>query len=62
MVWTLNYRLLFTAIFISGASALIYQLIWQRSCLICCRCWNRVQRAKESTKRWRERNPIRVIE
>ena len=30
MVWTLNYRLLFTAIFISGASALIYQLIWVR--------------------------------
>ena len=30
MVWTLNYRLLFTAIFISGASALIYQLTWVR--------------------------------
>ncbi len=30
MVWTLNNRLLFTAIFISGASALIYQLIWVR--------------------------------
>ncbi|MBT8111240.1 MAG: fused MFS/spermidine synthase [Gammaproteobacteria bacterium] len=30
MVWTLGNRLLFTAIFISGASALIYQLIWVR--------------------------------
>ena len=30
MVWTLTTRLLFTAIFISGASALIYQLIWVR--------------------------------
>ena len=30
MVWTLNNRLLFTAIFISGASALVYQLIWVR--------------------------------
>ncbi len=30
MVWTLSKRLLFTAIFISGASALIYQLIWVR--------------------------------
>jgi len=30
MVWTLSTRLLFTAIFISGASALIYQLIWVR--------------------------------
>jgi spermidine synthase len=30
MVWTLSNRLLFTAIFISGASALIYQLIWVR--------------------------------
>ena len=28
--WTLSKRLLFTAIFISGASALIYQLIWVR--------------------------------
>ncbi len=30
MVWTLSRRLLFTAIFVSGASALIYQLIWVR--------------------------------
>ena len=30
MVWTLSNRLLFTAIFVSGASALIYQLIWVR--------------------------------
>jgi spermidine synthase len=30
MVWTLSNRLLFTAIFISGASALVYQLIWIR--------------------------------
>jgi spermidine synthase len=30
MVWTLNHRLLFAAIFISGASALVYQLIWVR--------------------------------
>mgnify|MGYP001814918307 FL=1 len=30
MVWTLSNRLLFAAIFISGASALIYQLIWVR--------------------------------
>ena len=30
MVWTLSKRILFTAIFISGASALIYQLIWVR--------------------------------
>jgi spermidine synthase len=30
MVWTLSSRLLFTAIFISGFSALIYQLIWVR--------------------------------
>ena len=30
MVWSLSNRLLFTAIFISGASALIYQLIWVR--------------------------------
>ena len=30
MVRTLSNRLLFTAIFISGASALIYQLIWVR--------------------------------
>ena len=30
MVWNLSTRLLFTAIFISGASALIYQLIWVR--------------------------------
>ncbi|MDJ0813081.1 MAG: fused MFS/spermidine synthase [Woeseiaceae bacterium] len=30
MIWTLSTRLLFTAIFISGASALIYQLIWVR--------------------------------
>ena len=30
MVWTMSTRLLFTAIFISGASALIYQLIWVR--------------------------------
>ena len=30
MVRTLNNRLLFTAIFISGASALVYQLIWVR--------------------------------
>jgi len=30
MVWTLSHRLLFTAIFISGFSALIYQLIWVR--------------------------------
>ncbi len=30
MVWTLSNRLLFTAIIISGASALIYQLIWVR--------------------------------
>jgi spermidine synthase len=30
MVWTLSKRLLFTAIFISGASALVYQLIWVR--------------------------------
>jgi spermidine synthase len=30
MVWTLSNRLLFTAIFISGASALVYQLIWVR--------------------------------
>ena len=30
MVWTLTNRLLFTAIFISGASALVYQLIWVR--------------------------------
>ena len=30
MAWTLNNRLLFTAIFISGASALVYQLIWVR--------------------------------
>ena len=30
MVWTLSNRLLFSAIFISGASALIYQLIWVR--------------------------------
>jgi spermidine synthase len=30
VVWTLSKRLLFTAIFISGASALIYQLIWVR--------------------------------
>ena len=30
MVWTLSNRLLFTAIFISGFSALIYQLIWVR--------------------------------
>ena len=30
MVWTLSNRLLFTAIFISGTSALIYQLIWVR--------------------------------
>ncbi len=30
MVWTLSNRLLFTAILISGASALVYQLIWVR--------------------------------
>jgi len=30
MVWTLSNRLLFAAIFISGASALVYQLIWVR--------------------------------
>ena len=30
MVWTLSNRLLYTAIFISGASALVYQLIWVR--------------------------------
>ncbi len=30
MVWTLIRRLFFTAIFVSGASALIYQLIWVR--------------------------------
>ena len=30
MVWTLSNRLLFSAIFISGASALVYQLIWVR--------------------------------
>ena len=30
MVWTLSKKLLFAAIFISGASALIYQLIWVR--------------------------------
>jgi spermidine synthase len=30
MVWTLSNRLLYTAIFISGASALTYQLIWVR--------------------------------
>ena len=30
MVWSLSNRLLFTAIFISGVSALIYQLIWVR--------------------------------
>ena len=30
MFWILSTRLLFTAIFISGASALIYQLIWVR--------------------------------
>jgi spermidine synthase len=30
MVWNLSNRLLFAAIFISGASALIYQLIWVR--------------------------------
>jgi spermidine synthase len=30
MVWALNNRLLFAAIFLSGASALIYQLIWVR--------------------------------
>ena len=30
MVWTLSNRLLFAAIFISGASAMIYQLIWVR--------------------------------
>jgi spermidine synthase len=30
MAWTLGNRLLFAAIFISGASALIYQLIWVR--------------------------------
>ncbi len=30
MVWTLSNRLLLTATFISGASALIYQLIWVR--------------------------------
>ena len=30
MVLNLSNRLLFTAIFISGASALIYQLIWVR--------------------------------
>ncbi|NGX17169.1 fused MFS/spermidine synthase [Wenzhouxiangella sp. XN24] len=30
MVWTLSNRLLFAAIFISGFSALIYQLIWVR--------------------------------
>jgi len=30
MIWTLSNRLLFTAIFISGASALVYQLIWVR--------------------------------
>jgi spermidine synthase len=30
MVLTLSNRLLFAAIFISGASALIYQLIWVR--------------------------------
>jgi len=30
MAWNLSNRLLFTAIFISGASALIYQLIWVR--------------------------------
>ncbi len=30
MNWTLSNRLLFTAVFISGASALIYQLIWVR--------------------------------
>jgi len=30
MVWTMSNRLLFTAIFISGASALVYQLIWVR--------------------------------
>ncbi len=30
MVWTLSNRLLFAAIFISGTSALIYQLIWVR--------------------------------
>ena len=30
MVWTLSNRLLFAAIFISGCSALIYQLIWVR--------------------------------
>ncbi len=30
MVWTLSNRLLFAAIFISGTSALVYQLIWVR--------------------------------
>ena len=30
VVWTLSNRLLFAAIFISGASALVYQLIWVR--------------------------------
>jgi len=30
MVWTLSNRQLFTAIFVSGASALVYQLIWVR--------------------------------
>ncbi len=30
MVWTLSNRLFFAAIFISGASALVYQLIWVR--------------------------------
>jgi spermidine synthase len=30
MIWTLSNRLLFAAIFISGASALVYQLIWVR--------------------------------
>ena len=30
MAWTLNPRLLFAAVFLSGFSALVYQLIWVR--------------------------------
>ena len=30
MAWTLNKRVFFVAIFVSGFSALIYQLIWVR--------------------------------
>ena len=30
MAWTLSKRLFYTAIFISGSSALVYQLIWVR--------------------------------